>query len=115
MYSVGLFFMPVCVSVVVIVCVHACGALPSAALDRVGSAQQGAWSLGLRGGGEHVYAQDSKKDKEKAWKESLRLPGSEVGALRTRKRRDAGEQEERSGCGQRGGGREGARGIRNEI
>lgn len=26
-----------------------------------------------------------------------------------------GEQEERSGCGQREGGREGARGIRNEI
>lgn len=32
--------------VVMIVCVHACVAQPSAALGRVGSAQQGAWSLG---------------------------------------------------------------------
>lgn len=35
--------------VAVIVCVHACTTQPSAALDGVGSAQQGAWSLGLRG------------------------------------------------------------------
>lgn len=37
------------VSVVVIVCVRVCVAQPSAALDRMGSAQQGAWSLGLQG------------------------------------------------------------------
>lgn len=37
-------------SAAVIVCEHACVAQPSAALDRVGSAQQGAWSLGFQGG-----------------------------------------------------------------
>lgn len=42
------FLCLMCVLVVMIVCVHACFAQPSAALDRVGSAQQGAWSLGLQ-------------------------------------------------------------------
>lgn len=50
--------------VVMIVCVHACVSQPSAALDRVDSAQQGGWSLGLRDRCEaqHVDAQDSEKD-----------------------------------------------------
>lgn len=39
----GLTVFCVCV---LIVCVHACVAQPSAALDRVGSAQHGAWSAG---------------------------------------------------------------------
>lgn len=43
-------------------CIHACAAQPSAALDRVGSAQQGAWSLGLQG--RCVFMQGGEKDKE---------------------------------------------------
>ena len=62
----GLLFMPVCVSVVVVVCVHACVARPSAALDGPGSAQQGARSLGLQGGDEHVHTDtDGETDEEK--------------------------------------------------
>lgn len=85
---------------------HACAAQPSAASDRVGSAQRGVWSLGLQGrvwGTSTCTHRTARKMKKRLEGEFEVVGGIVAGAQRTRKLRDAGEQEERSAVWSEGG------------